>query len=413
MHAEMSIAEQYQSVRTRSETLCAHLPVDDFGLQAMPETSPLKWHLAHVSWFFETFILRTFNPDYRVFDEAFESLFNSYYHGVGRQHPRAQRHLLSRPTLEQIHAYRKHIDRAMQALLTAAEIPEEVISRTRLGLHHEAQHQELMLTDLKYNLACNPTFPAYWPAGPGAAETRPVHYTAFEGGLTETGASGEESFSFDNEHPRHAHWLEPFELASRQVSNAEYLSFIEDSGYTNPMLWLSDGWSTVQTGQWQHPLYWRRLDGVWHEFTLHGLVPLDANRPAVHLSYYEADAFARWAGCRLPTEQEWEHAARGTATGDSDSTGLHPQYAPDASAGYFGVVWEWTSSPYSPYPGYRPAAGAIGEYNGKFMCNQQVLRGSSCLTPAWHARASYRNFFYPPDRWQFSGMRLARDTGRP
>ena len=416
MEAAQAITRQYITIRARSEQLCAHLPADDFGLQAMPETSPLKWHLAHVSWFFETFILKEFDSHYYPFDPAFEMLFNSYYNGVGRPFSRPQRHLLSRPTLEAIYDYRRHVDQAMQPMLEKAEVDNEVVRRTELGLHHESQHQELMLTDLKYNLACNPLQPAYYDGQLAGVSAPPLRYLSFDGGLVDIGAPIDGTFCFDNERPRHRHWLEPFELANRPVTNGEYLAFIEGGGYSNPLLWLSDGWTAVQTQQWTQPLYWRRVDGDWHEFTLYGLKPLDPERPVVHLSYYEADAYARWAGARLPTEQEWEYAAgdRPVEQGQfCQPDQLHPDCGCEQAGiwGLYGGVWEWTASPYTAYPGYRPDEGAIGEYNGKFMCNQQVLRGGSSVTPPGHMRASYRNFFYPPDRWQFSGLRLARDVG--
>jgi ergothioneine biosynthesis protein EgtB len=413
MEAAQDIGARYAAVRAQSEQLCAHLPPDDFGLQAVPETSPLKWHLAHVSWFFDTFILKEFADDYAPFDASFEELFNSYYNGIGNPYPRPQRHLLSRPTLERVYAYRRHVDAAMQALLEKAEPENEIVRRTTLGLHHEQQHQELMLTDLKYNLALNPLFPAYDEAELKPLEPLPLQFVDFEGGMVEIGATGREPFFFDNETPRHRHWLAPFRLASRTVTNGEFLTFIEDGGYSNPLLWLSDGWATVQARQWSHPLYWRQREGEWFEFTLHGLQPLDEERPAVHLSFYEAEAYARWAGCRLPREQEWEHAASSRlAEGQfCCHRRMHPVsgFEQEGLFDLYGSVWEWTASPYIAYPGYRPAAGAIGEYNGKFMCNQQVLRGGSCVTQPGHVRASYRNFFYPHERWQFSGVRLALD----
>ena len=412
MDPKLDIARQYAAVRARSEQLCAHLPPDDLGLQAMDETSPLKWHLAHVSWFFETFILRHFAVGYRPHNPAFEMLFNSYYNGVGRPFPRPQRHLLSRPTLQDVYVYRRHVDASMQGVLDGAGA--EVSRRTVLGLHHEMQHQELMLADLKYNLAVNPLYPAYRESGLAPVESVPLAYVGFGGGLVDLGDAGG-AFCFDNDQPRHRHWLEPYALASRPVTNGEVLAFVEDGGYRDPLLWLSDGWAAVSQGGWAHPLYWRHVDGIWYEYTLHGLMPLDAGAPAVHLSYYEADAYARWAGGRLPTEQEWEHAAASRPVAGqfcAPDGRLHPDAGIDQDGlhGLYGGVWEWTASPYSPYPGYRPAKGAIGEYNGKFMCNQQVLRGGSCATPAGHVRASYRNFFYPLDRWQFSGLRLARDA---
>lgn len=416
MEASQDIIGQYAAVRMRSEQLCAHLPPDDFGLQAVAETSPLKWHLAHVSWFFETFVLKVFAAGYHPFDPAFETLFNSYYNGIGRPFSRPQRHLLSRPTLETVYAYRRHVDQAMQPLLEGIDAGNEIARRTELGLHHEAQHQELMLTDLKYNLAYNPLQPAYHDGKLAAVSPPPQQYIGFDGGLVDIGAHADVPFSFDNEQPRHRHWLEPFALASRPVTNDEYLAFIEDGGYSDPLLWLSDGWTVVQKQQWKRPLYWQQINGDWYEFTLYGLQKLDASRPVVHLSYYEADAYARWAGARLPTEQEWEYVAgeRPAEQGQfSRPDQLHPDWGCEQGGiwGLYGGVWEWTSSPYTAYPGYQPVAGAIGEYNGKFMCNQQVLRGGSCVTPPGHMRSSYRNFFYPPDRWQFSGLRLARDSG--
>lgn len=406
-----SLVQAYQRVRRQSLSLCEGLLPDDLGLQAVEETSPLKWHLAHVTWFFETFLLKPFVPDYEAFDERFEILFNSYYNGVGRQHPRGQRHLLSRPGIEQVFDYRRHVDGAMLRLLRR-ESGDAVRERTRLGLEHEQQHQELMLTDLKYNLALNPLRPAYRTASLPPCPVRIQTFVAFDGGLASCGADGSEAFSFDNEHPRHRTWLEPFALARHPVSNGDFLQFVRDGAYQNPLLWLADGWARVQCDNWRHPQQWVQQDDAWFEFSLHGLVPLDPQRPVTHVSYYEAEAFARWAGARLPTEQEWEHAARQQSLEGqfADSPYLHPLGGTDDAplADMFGSVWEWTGSAYLPYPGYQPAPGAIGEYNGKFMCNQWVLRGGSCATPPGHVRASYRNFFYPPDRWQFTGLRLAK-----
>ena len=403
----------YEAVRRQTEALCAPLAVDDHCVQAMPDASPPKWHLAHTTWFFETFLLKPFGQRYAPFANGFEHLFNSYYNGVGDPYPRAQRGALSRPTLGEVFAYREHVDGAMQALLRREEAT--VRERTVLGLNHEQQHQELIVTDVKFNLGVNPLRPAYredLDASPCAAA--PLAFRAFAGGLVEIGAEAG-AFSFDNETPRHKVWLPPFELAERVATNGEYLEFILDGGYDAPGLWLSEGWAAAKREGWRAPLYWQGEPAEWSEYRLSGPAPLDLNAPATHLSFFEADAFARWAGARLPTEAEWEHAAAGVGEGApghfSDGGRLHPRGAPQAGmAQLFGDVWEWTASPYVPYPGYRPLPGALGEYNGKFMANQMVLRGGSCATPAGHVRASYRNFFYGPDRWQFSGVRLARDV---
>jgi ergothioneine biosynthesis protein EgtB len=354
----------------------------------MPDASPVKWHLAHTTWFFETFVLARFAAAHRAFHPAYRFLFNSYYNAVGEQFARPQRGMLSRPSLEQIRAYRASVDEAMAALLAGKTLSDEALGLVELGVHHEQQHQELILTDVKHLLSLNPLEPAYGAHGPHPARSAaPLAWRALEGGDVDIGHDGA-GFAFDNETPRHRAVLVPFEIASRPATNAEFLAFVEDDGYRRPELWLSEGWSAVQAQGWQAPLYWRRRGGAWLEFTLRGAQPLDPEAPAAHVSHFEADAFARWAGARLPTEFEWEHAA--------------------ANAGQ---VWEWTSSSYGPYPGYRPAPGAVGEYNGKFMSNQYVLRGSSCATPAEHARRTYRNFFPSYARWQFSGVRLARDAG--
>jgi ergothioneine biosynthesis protein EgtB len=388
---------RFRQVRDHSEHLCAHLSAEDCNLQAIAETSPLKWHLAHTSWFYETFILKPFSPGYRPFHKHFEVLFNSYYNGIGQQHPRSKRHLLSRPGLDEVLAYRKAVDRAMTSLLehpTACEQPG-ISERLELGLNHEQQHQELMLTDLKYNFSCNPLLPAYMEDTLPEATAGKGGFEFYKGGLVEIGQDIDEGFSFDNERPRHKTWLEPYAIRRNLVTNGEFREFIADGGYRRPELWLSDGWSHIRQEGWTHPLYWS-LDGIHPEvFTLRGPRPLRDQDPVCHLSYYEADAFARWAGARLPTEAEWEHACRQSG---------------QSLANMFGQVWQWTSSAYRGYPGYQVAPGAIGEYNGKFMCNQFVLRGSSCATPAGHSRPSYRNFFYPPDRWQFTGLRLASDA---
>jgi ergothioneine biosynthesis protein EgtB len=408
------LPDAYRRVRQATLALCATLETDDYGLQAMPEVSPPRWHLAHTTWFFETFLLKPFAGDYRPYDPAYEYLFNSYYHGVGRQYPRAQRGLLSRPTVQEVLAYRASVDAAMAALLGQPDHPqrETVLARCELGLHHEQQHQELLCTDLKYSFSFNPLYPALGPPPPAvpSAAPRPLTYTEFAGGDVRLGYPGD-GFHFDNEVPVHRYHLPPYRLADRLVTNAEYLAFVADGGYTNPALWLADGWVWKETRAATMPCYWVRRDGEWFECTLHGLRPLDPGLPVSHVNYYEADACARWFGRRLPTEQEWEAACRLQPGPGRDGIELHPRAAPegDGMVQLFGSLWQWTRSAYAPYPGYRPDAGAIGEYNGKFMCNQLVLRGSSCVTPPGHARASYRNFFYPRDQWQFTGIRLADD----
>lgn len=380
-------AETFLSVRRLTEQLAEPLSPEDQTVQSMPDASPTKWHLAHTTWFFETFVLRPHAQGYRVFDPAYEYLFNSYYEAVGPRHPRPQRGLISRPGVDEIMAYRRHVSDAMAELLDrgTGDWPEVV----ELGLHHEQQHQELILMDAKHLLSLNPLRPAYRTAPPASVgEPVPLTWTAFEGGLTAIGHDGE-GFAFDNEGPRHRVWLEPFALASRPVNCAEYLAFIDDGGYRRPELWLSAGWDCVKQREWQAPLYWEKMDGAWQVFTLSGLRALQPGDPVCHLSAYEAAAFAKWAGKRLPREAEWE-------TGAGAVHGI-------------GEVWEWTASPYIAYPGYREPAGAIGEYNGKFMANQMVLRGGCIATPAGHIRATYRNFFPPDARWMFGGIRLAED----
>jgi ergothioneine biosynthesis protein EgtB len=382
----------------------------------MPDVSPTKWHLAHVSWFFDTFLLAPNLSDYEPLNPAYRLLFNSYYNAVGPQFSRPDRGHLSRPTLADVLAYRAWVDRGMAILLEQGDQGRllDVAPLLELGLNHEQQHQELILTDIKYNLAVNPLRPAYHAVTlPRAAATRPLGWHAYGGGLQRIGHEGD-GFAFDNESPRHVVFLRPFHIADRPVTNGEFLAFMEAGGYREPTLWLSEGWRTVQERSWQAPLYWERADGAWSAQTLSGLLPIDPHAAVTHVSYYEADAYARWRGTRLPLEQEWEHAAAGVAIGGNlqESGIFHPLSAPAAEglAQVFGDVWEWTQSAYAPYPGYRAAAGAIGEYNGKFMVSQMVLRGGSCVTPQSHVRASYRNFFPPDARWQFSGIRLADDA---
>jgi len=405
----------FARVRGDSLRIAAPLSPEDCAVQSMPDVSPAKWHLAHTSWFFEQFLLRPCLPGYRVFHDRFAYLFNSYYEAVGPRHARPQRGLLTRPSLDEIVSYRAHVDENMIRLLESSHWRAELGPLVELGLHHEQQHQELMLTDIKHVLSRNPLEPRYrtdlGTTADGDHGSTGLRWIPFEGGLRSIGARDGEGFRFDNEMPRHRVWIEPFRLASRPVSNGEYREFVRGGGYEDPRHWLSDGWATVQAERWRHPLYWS--EDLESEFTLGGRRALQADAPVCHVSFYEADAFARWAGGRLPTEAEWEVATDGLpiAGNLADSDVLHPAPArADVFPGQmFGDVWEWTASAYAPYPGFRAAEGAIGEYNGKFMCNQLVLRGGSCATPAGHVRASYRNFFYPQSRWQFMGLRLARD----
>jgi ergothioneine biosynthesis protein EgtB len=410
-------ADSYLAVRRHSEELCAPLASDDYVIQTAAEASPAKWHLAHVSWFFETFLLREYLAGYREFHPRFGYLFNSYYEQIGKFQPRQQRGFLSRPTTEEIYRYRAHVDEHMLRLLQAAgdDAWPPIRQRLEIGLNHEQQHQELLLTDLKLNLYANPLRPSYRDDLPEAPHsTAPeLGWKSFPGGVHEIGARGD-GFAYDNEKPRHRTYLNPFRIATRPVSNREYLDFIGDGGYDKPALWLADGWSTLKRLNWGSPLYWESIDGEWWQFTLGGPRKLDLEQALCHVSYYEADAYATWAGKRLPTEAEWEIAADGLAVRGNlrDAGHLHPVVAPpgDGLLQMYGDVWEHTASSYLPYPGFRAAPGAIGEYNGKFMCNQMVLRGGSCVTPADHIRASYRNFFYPHERWQFQGLRLAEDA---
>lgn len=401
-------AERLQVIRNASEALCEPLQVDDFGLQAAAFVSPVKWHLAHTTWFFETFVLKPYLPGYQPFHPLFEILFNSYYNGVGEQYPRPQRSLLSRPTIREVFHYRQAVNQALEQLLQNSPCDEALV-RIELGLQHEQQHQELMLTDLKYCFYQNPLHPTYKTAPEllSAQAATPMGWRPLPEGRVEIGAVT--GFCFDNESPRHSVWLNEAALADRPVTNAEYLAFVEAGGYRRPELWLADGWACVQSEGWQAPLYWQHSQQGWQVFTLHGDQPLAPGAPVCHVSYYEADAFARWREARLPTEVEWETAA-GSSSPDPahfvESGFLQPRAA--TSEHWLGGLWQWTASAYAPYPGFRPARGTVGEYNGKFMCNQMVLRGGSCVTPFDHIRASYRNFFYPADRWQFSGIRLAR-----
>jgi ergothioneine biosynthesis protein EgtB len=398
------VATRFSEVRAHSLALAAPLSEEDQCIQSMPDASPVKWHLAHTSWFFEAVVLAAYEPGYQAFDRRFAHLFNSYYESLGPRHPRPQRGLLTRPGLREVHAYREHVDAAMLAFI--GEAPAAAIKAAmplvELGLHHEQQHQELILTDILHAFWCNPLLPAYQPA-----EAQPLHLAVatpdanwidMPGGIVQVGHAGE-GFAFDNEAPRHDVLLAPYRIADRLVTCGEYAQFIADGGYERPSLWLSDGWAAVQAGGWKAPAYWvapgdpRAPAPHWQVFGLHGLRPLDAAAPVAQLSFYEAAAYAEWAGARLPTEAEWEAA-----------------FAAPGIAQMTGHVWQWTRSAYEPYSGFRPFAGAVGEYNGKFMVNQVVLRGSSSATPPGHERPTYRNFFPPAARWQFSGLRLARDA---
>ena len=408
-----SLASRYRRIRCQTEKLVEPLAPEDTVIQSMPDVSPSKWHLAHTSWLFERFVLGPKLPDYKEFHPRFHYLFNSYYYTAGKMHPRPERGLLSRPTLAEILAYRHHVDSHLLELIDKQGDDDQLTFLIELGLNHEQQHQELILTDIKHVLSCNPLKPAYRKMKLERCTAPPaIGYLQIPSGIVETGAAGT-GFCFDNETPRHTELLHGGGLANRLITNAEYREFIDDKGYRTPELWLSDGWATVQQRHWAHPLYWST--DLSTEFTLHGEQALDPNRPVCHVSLYEADAFARWAGARLPKEAEWESISAGVeVAGNLGSDNADHVMHPASCSGsgiqqMFGDAWEWTASAYAPYPGFKPLQGTLGEYNGKFMCNQQVLRGGSCVTPADHIRASYRNFFYPDSRWQFSGIRLARD----
>jgi ergothioneine biosynthesis protein EgtB len=416
----------YHAVRRTTEALCAPLEIEDYVIQSMPDASPTKWHLAHTTWFFETFILNAEQAGGAALDRRYSYLFNSYYEAVGERIARDRRGLLSRPTVTEVLRYRSAVDKRVQEFLARADA--QTLDRVRgtivLGMHHEQQHQELILTDIKHALSCNPLRPAYhsWQPGSGLhSEVSPLGWAAFEEGVRSIGHTGT-GFAFDNETPRHPVFVPAFALADRLITNREFLEFIADGGYDHPEFWLSDGWFARNRNKWSAPLYWESIDDERQAFTLAGVQELDLDAPVCHVSYYEADAFARWSGARLGTEAEWETAAsasRSTIAGSFlESKRFHPapimkdSVSASRSAPFqlFGDVWEWTQSPYTPYHGFRPAAGALGEYNGKFMCNQLVLRGGSCATPRSHIRATYRNFFPPEARWQFSGIRLAKDV---
>jgi ergothioneine biosynthesis protein EgtB len=405
----LSLRERFTEIRTTSMRITERLSPEDQMLQSMPEASPTKWHLAHTTWFFETFILQSYLTGYEPFDPRFKYLFNSYYKQLGAHPYRGSRGLMSRPSLLQVHAYRESVERALLGFLENAA--DDALELIELGLNHEQQHQELILTDIKHALWSSPLRPEPVAAPFPAGSPSRMSWTEIESGIYPIGHA-DLGFAFDNEGPRHEVLLPPFRIASRPVTNAEYLDFMQDDGYRRPELWLSDGWDTVCAQRWEAPLYWEHHgDRSWWHFTMNGIKEVDPAEPVCHVSFYEADAYARWCGARLPREEEWEVAAvrmpsRGTFLEDYI---FHPQPAHgEGSQQIFGDVWEWTASPYVAYPGFQPASGLIGEYNGKFMCNQMVLRGGSCATPSSHIRASYRNFFPPQARWQFSGIRLAR-----
>jgi ergothioneine biosynthesis protein EgtB len=391
--AAIGHAERYAAVRAHTEQLAASLTDEDQCVQSMPDASPAKWHRAHTTWFFEQFVLTPHLPGYEPCDPRFAYLFNSYYETVGKRHPRPSRGLLTRPSCAAVARYHAHVDAGMLALL-AEKLPFAVAALVELGLQHEQQHQELLATDMLHAFAQSPLAPAMWPGwqdAPGAPG--PARMVGFDGGIVPLGSAASDGFAFDNETPQHHALVPPFRLADRLVRNRDFLAFIADGGYRTPTLFMSDGWAAVQAGGWDAPLYWQPDGATWLQMGPGGLAPIEPDAPVRHISWYEADAFARWAGARLPTEAEWETAAADPAVFETT-----------------GHVWQWTASPYTPYPGYRAAAGAIGEYNGKFMVNQMVLRGGSLATPPGHARPTYRNFFHPDRRWQFSGLRLAQDA---
>lgn len=433
--SQSEVLNRYIDIRATSMALGAALSAEDACVQSMPDCSPAKWHLAHTTWFFETFVLSATGFPYETFHPQFKVLFNSYYNSVGEQFPRPTRGLLTRPTLDEVRSYRGHVDSQMQTLLNH-DINEKLLSVVEVGLHHEQQHQELLLMDIKHLFSLNPLKPAFRVQ---TDEQKMIHHSDeklewldYEQGVFQIGAESD-NFCFDNETPRHRTYLEKYSLADRLIKNAEYLEFVNDGGYDTPNLWLSDGWSTIQEHRWRAPLYWRNNGDSWREFTLHGEQELDPHAPVVHVSFYEADAFARWSGARLPTEAEWEHASlasrnigcsmpnssnstdndNGSSNARLETRTLHPNIhgldePSPMHAGLFDTVWQWTASAYLPYPGYIAPPGAIGEYNGKFMSNQMVLKGSCCVTPPGHSRSTYRNFFYPHCRWQFAGIRLAK-----
>ncbi|MDV7338535.1 ergothioneine biosynthesis protein EgtB [Terasakiella sp. A23] len=407
------LSERYDDVRKMTLSLSEHLSDADATVQSMEDASPAKWHLAHTTWFFETLILREFAKGYQIFNDRYPFLFNSYYNALGDRQPRPKRGMLTRPTLDEVLSYRQYVDEAMTSFL-AGDVSEDALNLLELGLNHEQQHQELLLTDILHLFAQNPLKPEFRPAIPlevKKADPSPLNWMEFDGGLHEFGHDGD-GFAFDAEGPKHHFHVAPFKLATRCVSNREWIDFIDQGGYQTPTIWLSDGWDRVQAEGWQAPLYWEKIEDTWWSMTLRGLQPVDLDAPVTHICYFEADAYARFKNKRLPTEYEWELASKGQIINGNmlASDRLRPAPAHgDGLVQMYGDVWEWTQSPFTPYPGFKPAHGAIGEYNGKFMCGQYVLRGGSCVTPPGHMRATYRNFFHPDKRWQFTGLRLAED----
>ncbi|TMW70768.1 ergothioneine biosynthesis protein EgtB [Alteribacter natronophilus] len=405
------LVRDYLYVRDLTMRITEPLETEDYVVQSMEDVSPPKWHMAHTTWFFEDFILNKYVDGYEYRFEATRKLFNSYYETLGKPFPRHQRGLLSRPTVREIIQYREEVDREMAAFLKdPANLTEEVLSLLEIGLQHEQQHQELLLTDIKYNFSINPLHPVFntKPLSPVETYAPPMEWQRFEGGVAAVGTN-DEHFSFDNERPEHKVYLYPFSIASRPVTNGEYMAFIKEGGYSNPKYWLSDGWAAVNKEGWEAPLYWEQTGGEWFYFTLNGFKKVEPEEPVTHISFYEADAYARWAGCRLPSEHEWETAFKDRPVKGQflEAMDFHPAFDGDQSP--YGSVWEWTRSPYTPYPENARPEGALGEYNAKFMSNQMVLRGGSCATPDNHVRPTYRNFFHPDKRWQFSGIRLAKD----
>jgi ergothioneine biosynthesis protein EgtB len=407
------LLKQYEYTRNLTLKIVEPLEIEDFVVQAMEDSSPPKWHLAHTTWFFEEFILMNFKPGYQYYLEDARKLFNSYYETLSKPFPRSKRGLIARPTVKEVLDYRRAVDEEISSLFTYShDLGEEFLYLVELGIHHEQQHQELLMTDIKYHFSINPLKPVYKQDIEQPSQyssVPPLEWTSFEEGLGMIGTDHQD-FSFDNEQPAHKHFLYPFAIANRPVTNGEYMKFIEDNGYETPVYWLSDGWATVNQQQSKAPLYWEFKDGMWVHFTLSGLKPVEKKQPVTHISFYEADAYARWAGYRLPTEYEWEHAFRNEPVEGKFLENLlfHESY--DDRKNIFGTVWEWTKSPYIPYPKSSKLEGALGEYNAKFMSNQMVLRGGSCATPRNHIRLTYRNFFHPDKRWQFSGIRLAKEV---
>jgi len=415
MDIQTNLMKEYCTIRKQTEKICQPLQTEDYIIQSITDVSPPKWHLAHTTWFFETFVLHESNPDYQWYDPLFQYIFNSYYKSLTiNNFSRHHRGSLARPTVKEVYQYRQAVDAAILELFHQNKLNQTLLERIQLGLHHEQQHQELLLMDVKFNFSVDPSLPIYHqPNLPKVDKITDIQFFKFDAGLKEIGHEGS-TFCYDNELPLHSTYINPFSIANRLVTNAEFLEFIQAGGYQDPLLWLDDGWACVQEQKWSMPLYWQKIDNEFYNFGLHGLSPLIANEPVSHISYYEAEAYARWRGCRLPTEFEWEIAAKQIQTSEAnlaENAIFHPLSAKNDSGMHqlIGDLWEWTASPYLPYPRYQPFDGALGEYNAKFMNNQMVLRGGSCITPRNHIRTTYRNFFQQDKRWVFSGIRLAKD----